>query len=186
MESLLERGMERALAAGSALDAMLTSGPNQPESDVLIRFPDCDPFGHLNNGRYLTYFVNTREDHVLSTYGFDIYRHSQQARRNWLVRGANVAYLHPVKMNQLIKIRTRLVDVGNARLKVEGLMHADGMLHAISWVDLTYVNLDTGRVARHEEKLQELFDNIVLPNAPGDLIDIHKRVKWLRAEENFK
>jgi acyl-CoA thioester hydrolase len=31
-----------------------------PESEALIRFPDCDPFNHLNNSRYIDYFINAR------------------------------------------------------------------------------------------------------------------------------
>ena len=30
----------------------------------MTRFSDCDPFGHLNNARYIDYFINAREDHL--------------------------------------------------------------------------------------------------------------------------
>ena len=30
--------------------------PLERESEVVIRFPDCDPFRHLNNSRYVDYF----------------------------------------------------------------------------------------------------------------------------------
>ncbi len=30
------------------------------ESKVLIRFSDCDPFNHLNNARYIDYFINAQ------------------------------------------------------------------------------------------------------------------------------
>ena len=35
------------------------------ESKVKIRFPDCDPFNHLNNSKYIDYIINAREDHLL-------------------------------------------------------------------------------------------------------------------------
>ena len=43
------------------------------ESEALIRFPDCDPFNHLNNAHYLDYFINAREDHLMNGMGFNIY-----------------------------------------------------------------------------------------------------------------
>ena len=42
-------------------------------STAVIRFQDCDPYAHLNNGRYLDYFMNAREDQLLKMYGFNIY-----------------------------------------------------------------------------------------------------------------
>ena len=43
------------------------------ESKVLIRFSDCDPFNHLNNARYIDYFINAREDQLLANINFNIY-----------------------------------------------------------------------------------------------------------------
>ena len=43
------------------------------ESKALIRFPDCDPFNHLNNARYIDYFINAREDHIIANLNFNIY-----------------------------------------------------------------------------------------------------------------
>lgn len=45
----------------------------EPIGDVVIRFQDCDPFGHLNNARYIDYFINERENHLLQYYNFDTY-----------------------------------------------------------------------------------------------------------------
>jgi len=39
---------------------------------VKIRFQDCDPFNHLNNSKYIDYFINTREDQLLEYYGLEI------------------------------------------------------------------------------------------------------------------
>ncbi|MGB0837938.1 MAG: acyl-CoA thioesterase, partial [Flavobacteriaceae bacterium] len=38
-----------------------------------IRFQDCDPFNHLNNGKYIDYFVNAREDHLLEFYNLNLF-----------------------------------------------------------------------------------------------------------------
>lgn len=39
------------------------------ESKVKIRFPDCDPFNHLNNSKYIDYFINAREDQLIGNTG---------------------------------------------------------------------------------------------------------------------
>ena len=31
---------------------------------MTVRFQDCDPFGHLNNARYIDYFLNARQDQI--------------------------------------------------------------------------------------------------------------------------
>ena len=49
----------------------------EPESRVIVRFQDCDPFGHLNNSRYLDYLINARKDHLVAAYGFDIYERAK-------------------------------------------------------------------------------------------------------------
>ena len=36
--------------------------PKELESEVVARFQDCDPFGHLNNARYMDYFINIPAD----------------------------------------------------------------------------------------------------------------------------
>ena len=48
------------------------------ESSALIRFQDCDPFQHLNNSRYIDYFMNAREDQLNQFYDFRIFEVFQQ------------------------------------------------------------------------------------------------------------
>ena len=47
-----------------------------PESKTTIRFHDCDPFRHLNQARYLDYFVECREDQLREHYGLDMFRYA--------------------------------------------------------------------------------------------------------------
>lgn len=68
----------------------------EPMSDVVIRFQDCDPFGHLNNARYIDYFINAREDHLSEHYDFDIYERQKQSNSNWVVAKTKIAYIFPL------------------------------------------------------------------------------------------
>jgi acyl-CoA thioester hydrolase len=40
-----------------------------PISFYTVRFNDCDPLGHLNNSKYIDYFLNAREDHLKEHFG---------------------------------------------------------------------------------------------------------------------
>lgn len=42
--------------------------PKELESIAVARFQDCDPFSHLNNARYIDYFLNAREDQLALFY----------------------------------------------------------------------------------------------------------------------
>ena len=65
----------------------------RPESRVLIRFPDCDPFNHLNNSRYLDYFINAREDHLYLHYQFNPYEYAKEKLLAWVVTQNQISYL---------------------------------------------------------------------------------------------
>ncbi|WP_192348725.1 hypothetical protein [Algoriphagus sp. Y33] len=53
----MEEQMNRALYQG-----LISTFPVEkiPESNSVIRFQDYDPFNHLNNARYIDYFINAR------------------------------------------------------------------------------------------------------------------------------
>ena len=59
--------------------------PEVLTSKAIIRFQDCDPYSHLNNGRYLDYFMNAREDMVWKAYDFNIYEYSRTTGLGWVV-----------------------------------------------------------------------------------------------------
>ena len=55
--------------------------PTELESTAVIRFQDCDPFGHLNNARYIDYFLNARQDQIAAAYGLALYEPGAQPRK---------------------------------------------------------------------------------------------------------
>ncbi len=68
----------------------------EPFSETMIRFQDCDPLGHLNNARYLDYFINARENHLADCYGLDIYDKQRQDSTNWVIAKTQIAFPAPV------------------------------------------------------------------------------------------
>jgi thioesterase III len=135
-----------------------------PESTIVARFSDCDPFGHLNNARYIDYILNAREDHLLQFYNFPLYQHTQQHQAGWVVTHTQITYLRPVKVNEEALIRTCLLDFTESLLTVEGavLDQASRKLKALCWMQFTYVNLQTGRTVAHSDDLRRLFASLRL------------------------
>src|SRR5689334_22451322 len=89
----------------------------EPQSLMIARFQDCDPLGHLNNARYIDYFLNARQDHLLQYYNFRTYEPGMQA--SWVVRTTQIAYLRPVAAMEEVLIRTRLIHFAETALVVE-------------------------------------------------------------------
>jgi hypothetical protein len=61
-----------------------TTLPRQIESQMKVRFPDCDPFNHLNNSKYIDYIINAREDQLLKYYNFDVYELAKKTCKDYL------------------------------------------------------------------------------------------------------
>ncbi len=137
----------------------------QPESIVIARFSDCDPFGHLNNARYIDYFLNAREDHLATFYNFLLFQHTQQHQSGWVVSHTEITYLRPVKVVEAVVIRTALLHYSDSVLVVEGAMldKDTRKLKALCWFQFAYVSLQTGRTASHPDDLTQLFQSICLP-----------------------
>jgi acyl-CoA thioester hydrolase len=123
-----------------------------PVSTYTVRFNDCDPLGHLNNGRYIDYFLNAREDHLREHYGIDL--------REWISRGIafvvsqhEIRYLRPVMYNDRVAIQSSLIGWGDSWLLVEMLMYdADRrQLKAVLWTTFTRIDPRTGKRLTHPE-----------------------------------
>jgi YbgC/YbaW family acyl-CoA thioester hydrolase len=117
-----------------------------PVSFYTVRFNDCDPLGHLNNARYLDYFLNAREDHLRDHYGIDL--------RVWLERGDafvvhshEIRYLRPAVYNESVAIQSALIGAGDSWLLVEMQLfdREQQQLKAILWTRFTHINPKTGR-----------------------------------------
>jgi acyl-CoA thioester hydrolase len=137
----------------------------RPESKVLIRFPDCDPFNHLNNARYLDYFINAREDHITQHYGLNAYAYAAQKGLSWVVTQNQIVYLRPAMLMETVTIQSRLIQYRDKDVKVEMLMwdEAKSQLKSMLWTTFTHVNLKSTRAEVHSSELMDLFKSVVDP-----------------------
>jgi acyl-CoA thioester hydrolase len=143
---------------------MKTDFPKIIESDKKIRFQDCDPFNHLNNGRYVDYYINAREDQLLENYGIDLFKIIKEDYLGWVVSSNQVAYLRPVFTMEEICIESQLINYSSKHLQVEMRMWNKDKtrLKSIAWFSFVPFDLKSNKVAPHTDYFMNLFEKILL------------------------
>jgi YbgC/YbaW family acyl-CoA thioester hydrolase len=138
--------------------------PQVLRSQAIIRFQDCDPYAHLNNGRYLDYFMNAREDQLWKAYDFNIYEYSRVTGLGWVVTQNQIAYLRPALLMEEVTMESQLMEAKPKFVQVEMRMYdADRKLKSLLWAQFIHVDIRQGKSVAHSEELQELFDKVCVP-----------------------
>ncbi len=154
------------------------------ESSHIIRFPDCDPFNHLNNSRYIDYLINAREDHLLKNYNFPIYQYAAETKTSWVVALNKIAYLSPAYLMEKVIIQSCIIQMNSSDILVEMLMWdtEKKKLKALLWTSFVHVDLKTQKRIDHNDSLAQQFSNLVqaLPHA----IDFDERVAFVRGKSS--
>ena len=122
-----------------------------PKSFYTIRFSDCDLFGHLNNARYIDYFLNAREDHLKEYHNLDLSQYYQN-NKAWVVGGHEIVYLRPALYNETVSIQSTLLKAEDDFLLVEIQMRNETETHLKAIMRTKFVPVDTktGRKSPHE------------------------------------
>lgn len=128
------------------------------ESEILVRFPDCDPFNHLNNSKYLDYFFNAREDHLLD-HGFNIYQVAMEKGLGWVVILNQIAYLRPARLNERVIIQSTLLQLKEKEVLIEMRMWNQDrtVLKSLLWSQCIHYNSKTQRAEIHSPELIQFF-----------------------------
>ena len=134
---------------------------NKPSSLYTVRFSDCDPFGHLNNARYIDYFLNAREDHLRDNYQLTLDKFYQQGV-SWFVSSHEITYLRPADYNERIKISSALIHAAADHLIVELQMTDEHHTHlkSLMWTKFIPVNVKTGKKQHHDEAFMEFAKSV--------------------------
>lgn len=140
-----------------------------PSSELTIRFQDCDPFNHLNNGRYVDYFLNAREDQLLAHYGLDIYKVARETGLCWVVSTSQIAYLRPAVTMERVRIETQLIGWAPKHVQVEMRMWdvERTSLKAFCWMGFVHFDLRSGKPMAHAPEYVSLFERAHVPVAEG-------------------
>ena len=155
---------------------------NYLESVYTIRFSDCDPFKHLNNARYIDYFLNAREDHLRDHYQLDLAQEAMKGQA-WVVKEHSISYVRPAVYNEIVSISTALIEVNADNLLVEMVMFdaPKRQLKALLHTRFVSINSLNGKRSPHSKEFMDfLSDKVASVNADG--FDIDSRVQyWLNA-----
>jgi len=152
-----------------------------PVSRHRVQFQDCDPFGHLNNGRYIDYIMNARLQQVRETYGFDFFDHTKETGKGWVVGKTEIAYLSPVKYNEIIEIESHLLYTDNRRVIPEAIVLSEDRkkIHAFAKLTFIYVDVQSGRPTKHSKEINELLNGMLIVN--NDNIEFDNRLQFAKA-----
>lgn len=152
------------------------------ESKSLIRFPDCDPFNHLNNARYIDYFINAREDHIMENLKMNIYQYAAEKGFGWVVSKNQVVYLKPAFLMETVVIDSTLLKLSEKDVLVEMKMwnETKTKLKSIMWSNFVHVNMKTQRPEPHSTELMNLFSD--LENPLPQQVSFEERVEKLISE----
>lgn len=130
-----------------------------------IRFQDCDPFNHLNNSKYLEYFINAREDQIAEHYDLDVFKYMQTTGLSWVVASNQICYMKPAFTMETVLIESQLIQYTDNLLLVEMKMWNENEteLKAILWIKFVPYNIQAKKAANHSDDLMKLFQSIVVP-----------------------
>lgn len=157
-----------------------------PNSLYTVRFNDCDLFGHLNNARYIDYFLNAREDHLKEYYDLRI---SEYYKKDiaWLVGGHEIAYLRPALYNEVVTIQTTLLIADNEFLLIETQMINEKQTHlkAIMRTKFIPINTKTGRKEQHQPEFME-WAKTIENSEIAKQGNLEQRIKQITADYKIK
>lgn len=151
------------------------------ESAVLIRFGDCDPFNHLNNTRYLEYFMNAREDHLLSGHNLNLVHLAMNKGIGWVVTKHQLAYVRPAMVAEVVVIQSTITNWSNWGIHLEMSMWdaSKTNLKALLWAEFAHVDLKAKKRIEHSDEVTNLFKPYENPFAVS-FPDFDSRLKAIR------
>ncbi len=156
---------------------------NYLQSMYVVRFSDCDPFGHLNNARYIDYFLNAREDHLRNNYQMnlsDFYKNGQ----GWVVLQHEIRYLRPASFNDKVCIRSGLIGAGPDFLQVEMIMldEHQRQLKAVMHTKFVSVSTRTGKKQPHDEAFMNFIADKLIPGISDPAPSLLERSNYWQQE----
>lgn len=130
-----------------------------------IRFQDCDPFNHLNNAKYIDYFINAREDQLKEYYDLDVFEILKTDKVCWVIASNQIAYLAPALTMETVHMRSQLIQFSEKSLMVEMTMWDEALtqLKALLWVKFIHINVVNKASIKHSDDLLSLFNAIIIP-----------------------
>jgi acyl-CoA thioester hydrolase len=155
-----------------------------PETTHRIHFQDCDMLGHLNNARYLDYFLNAREEHTIQHYALNLGELARDQGAAWVITKHHISYLRPANHGETVLIRTQLIHFDNSNLVVEmQMLSEDGQrLKSLLWSEMAFVAVKSATRSEHSDALMDMLEELDVEGVQYDADGFDERVKRLRKE----
>lgn len=155
-----------------------------PETKHRIHFQDCDMLGHLNNARFLDYFLNAREDHTMQHYALNLGELSREQGAAWVITKHHISYLRPAQHNETVLIRSQLIHFDNTNLVVEmQMLSEDGQrLKALLWSEMAFVAVRSGTRLEHSDALMDMLEEVDVEDVSYDPDGFDERVRHVRKQ----
>lgn len=159
-----------------------------PQTSYSIRFQDCDPYGHLNNARYLDYFVNAREDHLKGFYGTDIYDLARIEGIGMVVTQNQISYIRSANLNEEVVVQSQIVAYDETSVVVEMHMYdkACTSLKAVLWVSVVAIDLREQKRTQWPADLYKAISDLYLEVTDPKKVRFEQRVGELLQEMKKK
>ena len=147
----------------SAIRRRRTAGPSQTDMidhhdvTIRVRYAETDQMGVVYHSNYLIWFEVGRVE-IMRSLGFDYKRMEIEDDCYLVVADAHCRYHHPARYDELLIVRTRILEVKNRILKFgyELLRHEDKKLLATG--ETTHISCRRdGRVTHFPEKYRTAF-----------------------------
>ena len=152
-----------------------------PHSYTQVRYQDCDPLSHLNNGRYIDYFMNAREDHLVQYYGLNVYERLKSEGRGWVVGKSEIIYRKPAWLMEEVLIRSQVNNYSIKHIEVEMAMYDKSESHLKSLIRSVFIPIDarTNKAVEHADEIMELLKAV---HVEGITTNIEERVAELEGK----
>lgn len=152
------------------------------EGKTKIRFQDCDPYNHLNNSKYIDYFINVREDQLIENYDFDYFKIARTQGVSWVTGSNQISYLKSANTNETVTIQSQIIGFTPLSTLVEFRMYNEEktQLKSIMWSKFIHIDIKTMRSTQHSEAFMNLFKSICLP---VDELTFEERVKSIMTKK---
>lgn len=136
---------------------------------MLIRFSDCDLYGHLSNIAYVKYFLDAREDHLSEAYGMTLAGFAKEGV-GWVVSSNQISYFRSARVNEPVILRSAVVEVSSGHIMVESQMIDAKRSHVKSamWSKFVHVGLKDGRKTDHSPFMMDFFEKVRLEGVTND------------------
>jgi acyl-CoA thioester hydrolase len=151
------------------------------ESTAFISFGDCDPFRHLNNARYIDYFLAAREQQLLANYHFSLAEWGARGK-GWFVTQNQIAYIKPASYAETVTIISRILEFGDYDLLLEMIMwdKKKTYIKAIFWSRFSHIDLIEGKKLQHDDELKKLFYAVCYSEEEIELRNFDNRVEQIK------